>query len=150
MLRVRDDIGGMYVKLLHGTWQMTIWLYYHVLFPKDKQQDNVSLGLTMDNVNIHLDDISPYTPALWPWLSYNRYSYPRLFLTLKVREKNVSICWILGSPAINSLQGTFKCNGLTLPSSSPFDRGRDYQLCFTFVISRDASLSNLYKVTELI
>ena len=33
---------------------------------KDKQQDNVSLGLAMDNVNIHLNDISPYAPALWP------------------------------------------------------------------------------------
>lgn len=66
MLRVRHNIRGMYGKPLHGTQQMTIQLYYQVLFPKDKQQDNVSLGLAMDNVNIHLNDISPYAPALWP------------------------------------------------------------------------------------
>lgn len=60
------------------------------------------------------------------------------FLILKVREKNVSICWILGSTALNSLQGTFQCNCLTLPSLRLFEWGGAYQLCLAFEISRDA------------
>lgn len=60
------------------------------------------------------------------------------FLRLKVREKDVSICWILGGTALNSLQGTFQCNCLTLPSPSPLEWGGDYQLCLVIVISRDA------------
>lgn len=54
----------MYGKHLCGIWQVTIQLYYHVLFPKNKQQDDVSLGLTMDNVNSGNISLCPRIVAL--------------------------------------------------------------------------------------
>ena len=68
---------------------MTKQLYYHELFPKDKKKDIISLhslGLALDNVSTHLDDISLFSHIMA--LTELQQKFKRLaFLLLKVKEK---------------------------------------------------------------
>lgn len=104
---------------------MTKQLYYHELFPKDKQKDITSLrslGLAMDNVSTHLDDISLF-PHIMALTELQQKFTPLAFLLLKVKEKKMlafaesQTAWHLTVyKGLNSIQGLFQCICLTLPS----------------------------------
>jgi len=68
---------------------MTKQLYYHELFPKDKQKDIISLhslGLALDKVSTHLDDISLF-PHIMALTELQQKFAPLALLLLKVKEK---------------------------------------------------------------
>lgn len=68
---------------------MTKQLYYHELFPKDKKKDIISLhslGLALDNVGTHLDDISLFSHIM-ALTELQQIFKPLAFLLLKAKEK---------------------------------------------------------------